>query len=373
MKELQKFKNTDYYLILSGSHLEKKYGKTINEVLRDKHRNIFKVKSSNNFAQPARMAISVSKTIFELTKIIQNIKPNLLVVHGDRFEALGAAIAAHENNIGLAHLEGGDITMGGTHDDNIRHSITKLAHLHFPTNNISYKRILALGEEKWRTKMFGFTGLDPIKNKEFSSKEKIIKKYNLCLTQPIMLFTFHPLSSNLKKTDIEIKNTVSAIKSIVKRYNVKCLITFPNNDSGNDLIINKVNELKNYSKNVNVFKSVGRRDYWGLLNLAREQFKIVCVGNSSSGIKETTPFACPTVNIGDRQKGRAYAKNILQTKANKIEIEKNIEKSLFNKKFLKICQNCKNPYGQGNAGKKIANVLSKINLNEKLLVKKFNL
>ena len=119
------------------------------------------------------MAVSVSKVVLEMTKIIQKIKPTALVVYGDRYETFAASVAGHENNLIVAHIEGGDITNGGTHDDNLRHAITKLSHLHFPTNKLSYKKILSLGEETWRVNMVGFSAFDLIKKLVSSPSSKL--------------------------------------------------------------------------------------------------------------------------------------------------------------------------------------------------------
>ncbi|MEC8100046.1 MAG: UDP-N-acetylglucosamine 2-epimerase, partial [Pseudomonadota bacterium] len=326
MQALKKSDIVDYFLLISGNHLDKRFGKTISEIIEDDHKNIIKINSYNRYSHPAQMAISVSKIISKITKLIDKLEPEVLVVHGDRSEALAATIAAHENNIAIAHLEGGDATSGGTHDDNIRHAITKLAHLHFPTNNISYKRLLLLGEEKWRVKMYGFTGLDLIKKKDFSKEAEIVKKYKLHKKQPILICTFHPLSSNITETKKETECSFRALKKILKEHDLKCIITYPNNDAGSNFILEKIKKLESIFNNVKLFKSLGRKDYWGLLNLNKSKYRIICIGNSSSGIKESSAFNCPTVNIGVRQEGRIAGKNVIQAKADENDIYTSIMK-----------------------------------------------
>ncbi len=192
------------------------------------------------------MAVSVSKVVLEMTKIIQKIKPTALVVYGDRYETFAASVAGHENNLIVAHIEGGDITNGGTHDDNLRHAITKLSHLHFPTNKLSYKKILSLGEETWRVNMVGFSALDLIKNNDFTKKNIIIKKYNLDKKEPIILFTLHPMSFSISKTKKEINSSTEALKKIIKLFKSRCIITFPNSDAGSEYILEKLRKLKNF-------------------------------------------------------------------------------------------------------------------------------
>ncbi len=369
IKKIRKNESFSYHLIVSGSHLDKNYGETINEIKQDNHKSIIKLNSGNNFTQPAFMAISISKVIQKITEIFLKIQPFILVVYGDRYETLGAVVAAHENNILIAHLEGGDITSGGTHDDNIRHAITKLSHLHFATNKRSFKKIIALGEEKWRICLSGFTALDLIKEKDYTPKELILKKYKLKKDYPILLFTFHPLSSDMKGTIEEMDNAIKALERAIKKYKASCIITYPNNDAGNKYIIKKIQGLCKLNQNVQIYKSLGRKDYWGIMNLAKNNFNVVCIGNSSSGIKESTAFKCPTINIGSRQKGRLSGENIVHVQAKSHEILNAINKCLFNQDFLTKVFKCKNPYGKGNAGDKIVKVLAETALNNTYLLK----
>ena len=316
------------------------------------------------------MAISVSKVIAKLTKTIQKVKPDILIIHGDRFETMGAAIAGHENNIITAHIEGGDMTYGGTHDDNIRHAITKLSHIHYTTNKHSYKRVLSLGEEKSRVKLVGFTALDLIKNKDYTKKEKILRKYNFNMHNPILLFTMHPLSFSFNKTKEEIQASLKALLKAIRKFNAYCIITYPNNDAGSEYILKSIKTFSNLNKNVRLYKSLGRKDYWGIMNLFKLNFKVICIGNSSSGIKESSAFNCPTINIGNRQKGRLTGKNILHCVANEEKIFKAISKCFKDKSFLKECKTSGNPYGRGQAGKKIASHLNSIIIDESILLKK---
>ena len=373
IKACEKIDNLKYSVVLSGSHVRKKSILNNSEVKLDNLKNIIKLDISNNFKESAKMAVSVSIVIKELTIIIQRIKPNILIIYGDRFETLGATIAGHENNIIIGHIEGGDKTFGGTHDDNIRHAITKLSHFHFTTNKDSYSRVLALGEEKWRVKNTGFPAIDLIKSKDYSDKDSIIQKYKLKKENPVLLFTLHPLSFSLDNTKQEIDACLKAILKSIKTFNTICIITYPNDDFGSKYIIQKIKLFKLKYKNVMLYRSLGRKDYWGVMNLVHSNFKVVCIGNSSSGIKESTAFSCPAINIGNRQKGRLAGKNILHCSAEEYSIYNLIKKCIKDKAFIKQCKKFENPYGIGNAGKKIANFLNKLNLNQNTIIKKITL
>ena len=360
-------------MILSGNHLEKRFGETQKEVIADNIKNLIKLDISNNYKQPANMAISISIVIKKLTDIIQKIKPDVLVVYGDRFETLGATIAGHENNIIVAHIEGGDITNGGTHDDNIRHAITKLSHLHFTTNKFSYRRVIALGEQKWRVKLAGFTAIDLIKRKDFTGKNEIIGKYNLARERPLLLLTMHPLSFSLSDTKKEIDSTLKGIEKLFKSFKVDCIITYPNNDAGSEYILKKIKNFNSKNKNVILIKSLGRKDYWGAMNLIKSKFKVICIGNSSSGIKESAAFPCPTINIGNRQKGRLAPNNIIHCPANSEIILNKIIKILKSNNIYKKYKKIDNPYGKGYAGRIIASYLASFKIEQKLIVKKITI
>jgi len=218
--------------------------------------------------------------------------------------------------------------------------------------------------------MVGFTAIDLIKNNNFTAVNEVVNKYNIKRKTPVVLFTLHPLSTSISKTKKETDNAISALNRVIRTFNARCIVTYPNNDTGSRYIIEKINLLFKKNSTVTIHKSLGRKNYWGLLNLARSGYKVICVGNSSSGIKETTAFSCPTVNIGDRQKGRLAASNISNAKADKKIIFNQISRFITNDKIYNMAKKCNNPYGIGDAGKKIASILEKIELNEKYLVKK---
>ena len=210
-------------------------------------------------------------------------------------------------NIPTMHIEGGDITEGGALDDSIRHAMTKLSHIHFTTNKYAMNRILAMGEEKWRVKNYGFPGIDLIKEKKFSKKDNIVNTLKIDPSKPIVLFTQHSVTTEYKDSIKQVKPSLRAISKLL-REGIQVIITYPNNDAGGKKIIKEIElwykKNKNFS-NLIITKSLGRSLYYGILNLAKNtNYKVVCLGNSSSGIKETAIFKCPTVNIGTRQKSR---------------------------------------------------------------------
>ncbi len=372
LKEIDRHPNLDYFLIVSGAHLDKNFGQTIAEIKEDG----FKIGETIELKTGGEDLISTSNSIGEgilkITEVINKHKPDIFLVYADRFETFAAAIASSQTNTATAHVEGGDITQGGALDDNVRHAITKLSHLHFSTNNEATNRILGMGEEKWRVHTVGYPGIDLININDFSAVDEIEKEFNLDISKPIIIFTQHSVSNKYNLVIDQLKPALDAIKTISDEGPVQSLLTYPNNDAGGKKIYEII---KSYaSKNIKIYKSLGRKNYWGLLNLSKNpNYRIVCVGNSSSGIKETPAFGCPVVNIGTRQLGRLKGKNVIDTGYNKKEIYKAIKKGLYDEKFRNICREVKNPYGIGNAGKKIVKVLASVNLNDKLLTKKMTL
>lgn len=269
-------------------------------------------------------------------------------------------------------MEGGDVTEGGTFDDNVRHSITKLSHFHFATNELAKKRILNMGEEKWRVKNFGYPVIDLIKDKNYATPDEISKRLRVSLNKPIVIFTLHPIPIEKQRNLKNLKNCLKALEKASKKE-INIIITNPNSDMGGDEYLKVFSKYKN-KKNFKIYDLLGRYYYHGILSLIKKiKLPVVCVGNSSSGIKETAIFGCPTINIGNRQNGRLRSNNIIDVEYNSKKIFKGIMKCIFDKNFKKKCENSKNVYGGGDTGKKVVNFLENIQLiKEKILLKKFN-
>ena len=371
IKAIKKHPKLTYKLIVSGAHLEKNFGKTVEEIYKDGFKIYSKIPIKPQMSKKIFTAKSIGQIIIRLTTILQKLKPDIFLTFADRFESFAAVTTSTQMNIPTAHVEGGDITEGGALDDSVRHAMTKLAHFHYTTNQESSNRIIAMGEEKWRIKMIGFPSIDSLKSGNFAKHKELSKKFNIDIKKPVIIFTQHSVTTEYLKTK---KQLTPSLDALIKASNEGCqvIITYPNNDVGGEVIkkcLNKILIKKN--SNIKIIKSLGRYNYHGVLALAKKKSnKIVCVGNSSSGIKETPFFGCPTVNIGSRQKGRLRAKNVIDVNYNKNEIYLAIKKSLYDEHFRKKCRNVKNPYKGGNAGKLTAMSLAKMKLNLDLILKK---
>tara|TARA_B100000795_G_C22805455_1_gene444532 strand:+ start:1604 stop:2830 length:1227 start_codon:yes stop_codon:yes gene_type:complete len=371
IKAIKEHPKLSYKLIVSGAHLEKNFGKTIKEIYEDGFKIYSKIPIKSGSSKIILTARSIGQVILGLTSVLQKLKPDIFLTYADRFESFSAVITSTQMNIPTAHVEGGDITEGGALDDSVRHAMTKLSHLHFTTNQEATNRIMAMGEEKWRVKTVGFPAIDLVKLGNFAKEDELKKKFNFDAKKPIIIFTQHSVTTEYLKTK---KQLTPSLNALIKISNEGCqvIITYPNNDVGGEVIkecLRKISTKKN--PNIQVIKSLGRYNYHGVLALAKKKSnKVVCVGNSSSGIKETPFFGCPTVNIGTRQKGRLRANNVIDADYNKTKIYLAIKKCLYNENFKKKCRNVKNPYKGGNAGKLIAMHLANMKLNSDLILKK---
>jgi GDP/UDP-N,N'-diacetylbacillosamine 2-epimerase (hydrolysing) len=346
------------YLIISGSHLQNNFGKTIEEIndsyLKSVNTVILKVQHKLN---TARM---VSEIIKHGEKLLSRVNPDMLVVAGDRYETFAIAIAAFYMNIPIAHIFGGDISQGGHLDDSIRHSLTKISHIHFVSNFDSYKRIINLGEEKWRVFNVGSTAIDNINSGNFSSRDEIGKLLCLDFSKAVVVFTQHPITTEPELAYSQARNSLQALKEL----GYQSVITYPCNDIGCEGVIKAINEYAS-TPNFHIRKSLGWKTYLGLLKIAS-----VVVGNSSSGIIETPIFKIPCVNIGTRQSGRFRSTNVIDSSHEVKAIKRAISKAVCDKEFRLQVKKCQNPYGKGDAASKITNVLKAVTLNKKLLQKK---
>lgn len=370
LKAIDKHPELEYYLLVSGAHLQEDFGMTKKEIEKDGFKVYSEVKLTMESDTLYATAQAIGSGILNLSQVLDKLKPDLFVVYADRFEGFAAVITGTQMNIPTAHIEGGDITEGGALDDSVRHAMTKLSHLHFTTNEEAAGRVRKLGEEPWRVFNVGFPAIDLIADGIYASPEQLQEKYKLSLKKPVVLFTQHSVTTEFESADKQVLPSLEALEELAAE-GIEIIITYPNNDAGGKRIIAEIDKfMQRKIPNIQVHSSLGRYNYHGVLNLCGKVVKGVCVGNSSSGIKETAVFGCPNVNIGSRQKGRLRANNVIDTGYNKNEIVQAIKKSIYDEAFREQSRTCVNPYGAGGSGKQIADVLATVKLDMNLLQKK---
>jgi UDP-N-acetylglucosamine 2-epimerase (non-hydrolysing)/GDP/UDP-N,N'-diacetylbacillosamine 2-epimerase (hydrolysing) len=252
--------------------------------------------------------------------------------------------------------------------------MTKLAHLHFTTNEQATNRILGMGEEAWRVYTVGFPAIDLISEGRFASANECKARLGIDLEKPVVLFTQHSVTTEFEAAAAQVQPSLEAMRQLAAQ-GVQVVITYPNNDAGGRAIISALDEFARQGHaGVQIHRSLGRHLYHGILALARNPVaRVACVGNSSSGIKETPAFGCPTVNIGSRQEGRLRADNVIDVGYDAIALVAAINRCLYEETFRAVACNTANPYYLGDAGKKISEVLANIPLDQTLIRKKMAL
>lgn len=358
LKEIEKHEELDLKLIACGMHLCPEFGNTINEIekdgfiISDRFETIFAADTG------AAMAKSIGISIISMAQSFERIKPDVVLILGDRGEMLAAATAAIHMNIPVAHIHGGEVT--GTVDESIRHAITKLSHIHFPANEDSKQRIIKLGEKEKSIFVVGAPGLDYIKKTKYLSRKEILEKFNL-EDDKIFLLTQHPVTTERDLVEQQIRETLDAVVEL----GYQTIVSYPNSDNGGREIIKVIEEYRAKYSFLKVFRNLTQVEYLSFLEIAE-----VMIGNSSSGIIEAPSFKLPVVNIGTRQGTRLRANNIIDVPYGKDSVKTGINKALHDKEFKKQLENCTNPYGDGNASAKIAQILSEIKLDRELLQKR---
>jgi UDP-hydrolysing UDP-N-acetyl-D-glucosamine 2-epimerase len=371
IKALNESSKIDCKLIVSGSHLEKKFGETIKQIKKDKLKIAAKIKLNNYFNSRIKTPNLIGQGVLKYSRIIDKINPDIFLVNADRFETFAATIASSQLGIPTFHIEGGDITEGGTFDDNVRHAITKLSHFHFVTNNVSYKNLINMGEEKWRIHNVGLSINDLVYNQKFINYRELKIKFDLKDNSPILILTQHPVTTEPYLSKTYIKIILQSIKYFIEKYNCQVIATYPNNDVGSEEIIQELKKFNKKYSDFKLYKSLGNHIFHSLLNLCKNK-NVLLLGNSSSGIKEAVIFRCPVLNIGSRQNGRLKPKNVIDVQCDYNSINSKIKKCLFDKNFKKNLKKVKNPYYKKNTGKQITKIIENIELNKKLFQKKFN-
>ncbi len=293
MKAVEADAKLELFIFVSGMHLVKKLGDTYGEVLKDKYKNIYVDFSQVNSGV---MSFDLGNVISNLTNYVRKIEPDMIVVHGDRIDAMAGAVVGALNNIIVAHIEGGELS--GTIDESIRHAVTKLSHLHFVSNEDAKERLQQLGEEKERIFVIGSPDIDVMLSNKLPSIEKAKKHYDVnYATYAVCMY--HPVTTEISLLKGHIENIVDALIESGKDY----IVVYPNNDLGSDIIINEYKRLEG-NNHFRIFPSI-RFEYF-LTFLKNADFMI---GNSSAGIRETGVYAVPSIDLGTRQRGRYSSKN----------------------------------------------------------------
>lgn len=371
---LQAIKNhplLEYKLIVSGAHLDSNFGATISEIQKDGFEIYAEVAIDMSGDKRTSTARAIGSGILSLTPVLDKLNPDVFVVYADRFEGLAAVVTSTQMNIPTAHIEGGDITEGGALDDSVRHAMTKLAHLHYTTNQQAANRILGMGEDAWRVHNVGFPAIDLIMHGTYETPENLIKKLHLDPDRPVVLFTQHSVTTEFEHGASQQDPSLQAMVKLADE-GVQVILTYPNNDAGGETMSKGLLAIAALNNpNIQLHKSLGRFVYHGVLALAKQKgWRVACVGNSSSGIKETPVFGCPTVNIGSRQQGRLRGDNVIDAAYDINEVYAAVKKCLFDEDFRAVCASTINPYGGGNSGKLIAESLASVDLDPRHILRK---
>ena len=350
----------DLLLVVTGAHLSDAYGYTIDEIKADGFEIIDEIESLLNGDQDSSRIKSLAIQLQGLVQTVARVRPDILLVLGDREEAINTALVGAYMNIPVAHISGGDRVIGNV-DDQIRHAVTKLSHLHFVTNAESEKRILRLGEEKFRVFNVGNPGLDRMLNVPKLTLPQLSTSLGFEISEhtPFLLIIQHVISTEIDYAYDQMKVTLEAIKEL----RLPTVLSYPNSDAGGQRMIKAILEYE-YLPNFHVARNIPRLEFVNLMRNAS-----CLLGNSSAGILEAPLLKLPVVNIGNRQKGRLHAENVKFVPHDKQQIVKAVIHAIHDKEYRKQVENCSNPYGDGKSSVKIAEILANISINNKLLIK----
>jgi UDP-N-acetylglucosamine 2-epimerase (non-hydrolysing)/GDP/UDP-N,N'-diacetylbacillosamine 2-epimerase (hydrolysing) len=353
--EIQKNTKLELFLIVTGMHLSKKHGKSINEIIKDG----FSVFRSFNMIPKADSKFEATKqlgtSIINFSKIFEKLQPDINVVLGDRDEMLASSIAAYHANIPNAHIHGGDRSQGGIDEYN-RHAITKMSNFHFAASQKSRTRIIKMGENQKYVYFTGSPSIDEIISNKITNKNELEKKYSHLFSGNEIILLQHSVTTQIQYSQKHILQTLTAIKNL----GIKTIAIAPNSDPGNTAIFNALKTFAKKNNFMDFYENVPRSDFLGFL-----KYGGVLVGNSSSGMIEASYFNIPVVNIGIRQKGRERGNNVIDVGNSKDAIFTAIHKSLKKN----VYQKNKKIYGNGHTAKKIVKYLENVKLSDELLKK----
>ena len=360
MRGIQNSKKLELQIIVTGMHLSKKFGYTINEILDDKFKIDHKVDIKLVNDTSLNISKSMSIGIEKFSSCFKKLNPDLVLVLGDRYEIFAAAISAMLSRIPIAHLHGGEATEGLI-DEPIRHSISKMSHLHFVASEEYKNRVIQLGEDPKKVFNVGALGLDSISKEELYDQKDLENILDMSFCDRNFLVTFHPVTLEKNSSKNQFKEILNALMKF-KDFGV--IFTMPNSDLDGEILFSMIKNFVKSRSNSFAFESLGQQKYFSCLKIVD-----LVIGNSSSGLIEVPSFKIPTINIGDRQRGRLKAASVIDCDPSESAITKSIKRGL-SPSFRSSLKKVNNPYGKKGASSRIVSVLESVSFKN-LLKKEF--
>ncbi len=349
-------------LFVTGMHLSPDFGLTVREIEADGVPIAERIDMLEGGDTPEAVAASIGRGVAGFAHALARQRPDLLVVLGDRFEMLAAAVAALPFVLPVAHIHGGEVSEGAM-DNQIRHAITKLAHLHFASAEPHARAIARMGEEPWRIHTVGAPGLDRLAGSSALPRETLARELGLPTDEPWILVTYHPVTLEYRDTTTHIEELLGALE----KTDGTLVMTYPNADTSGRQIIERLEDFAaRHPRRCRLTRNLGDRLYLSLLRHAD-----LMIGNSSSGLIEAPSFGLPVVNIGSRQRGRLRGANVIDVEPAREEILRGMEAAQA-PAFRSRARAAANPYGDGHAAPRIVEVLRTVPLDARLAQKRFS-
>jgi UDP-hydrolysing UDP-N-acetyl-D-glucosamine 2-epimerase len=357
LHDLARHPGVDLRVIALGPHLSPEFGHTGEQIAWLPPKNITRLECLLSSDTDVGMAKTLGLATLGLADALGRIRPDLVLLIADRYEMLAPASVALTLRIPMAHIEGGETTAGAI-DDAVRNAITKMAHLHFTCTRAAQKRVIAMGEQAWRVTWSGSLSLDHLRRARLLSQAAVEKKLEVSLPSETVVAIYHPVTL-MKDTVAEAREMFAALRQVKQQV----LFVYPNADAGARSLIEMAEGFVRQHPNARLFVNLDHLTYLSLLRQAS-----VLMGNSSSGLIESTSLGVPVLNIGIRQQGREHAANVLDVPAHRTAILAGLKKTLA-PSFRKASAGLKNPYGDGQAARRILRTLVDTPLGTKLLFK----
>jgi UDP-hydrolysing UDP-N-acetyl-D-glucosamine 2-epimerase len=357
VREIQNEADLDYSIIATNLHLLADFGFSIDEIEQDQLKISDRIYMALDGYTPASMSKSLGVFLMSVTDSFVRLKPDIVLLAGDRGEQLMAAIAAAHMSIPVAHIQAGELS--GNIDGMTRHAITRYAHIHFASSEDAAERLRRMGEQEFRIFLTGAPQLDELVTGEYASPEEVASLYRLDVSKPIILFAQHPITEEYDQVATQVRETLEAICALGHQT----VVIFPNNDAGNMEIRHLLERYR--QPFMRIERNVPRDIYAGLMTVAS-----VMVGNSSSGLIEAPCFKLPAVNVGTRQRSRQRGNNVIDVPAERTAIQAAIQRALAPEFCRHLQENCENPYlSDGQVSRRIVQILTTIPIDEELLKK----